>query len=149
MPRLNAADRERRDTLVFQMFLSGMSYRSIGRHERVGLSCRGVDLVVRRQLSASAQRRAVLTDEAIAVHVERLESLFSAAYADAVRGNHRAGELCRRLLDSIARVQGLLDGAERPPAEPPADVDDDCEVDEDGLDALERYRRDRALKYGN
>ena len=142
MPRMKAEERERRDALVFQMFLSGMPYRAIGRHERVQLSCRGVDLAVRRQLAASGQRRAVLTDEAVAVHIERLESLFSAAYADAVRGNVRAGEQCRRLLDSIARVQGLLDGAERLPAEPPPS-DDPPEVDVDGLDDLQRYRFDR------
>jgi hypothetical protein len=138
VPRLKAAERERRDALVFQMFLSGISYRAIGKHERVQLSCRGVDLAVKRQLAASAQRRAVLTDEAVSVHTERLESLFAAAYGDALRGNHRAGEQARRLLDSIGRLHGLVSGAERPPAEPP--LADDPEVDEDGMDELQRYR---------
>lgn len=147
MPRVSTAERERRDALILQLFLAGQSFRSIGRHERVQLSCRGVELAVKRQLAASAQRRAVLTDEAVAVHIERLESLFGVAYGDALRGNMRASEQCRRLLDSIGRLHGLVSGAERPPAEPPGD--DDSDDGDDGEDELQRWRREREAKYGS
>jgi hypothetical protein len=138
VPRVNADERARRDALVWQMFLAGVSYREIGKNPRVQLSCRGVELAVRRQMSGTAQRRNLLTDEAMAVHTERLESLFATAYAKAVSGNARAGEQCRRLLDQMARVRGLYAG----PGERPAtdDDDDSADVGEDGLDDLERFR---------
>jgi hypothetical protein len=120
------------------MFLAGVSYREIGKNPRVQLSCRGVELAVRRQMSGTAQRRNLLTDEAMAVHTERLESLFASAYAKAVSGNVRAGEQCRRLLDQMARVYGLYAGAgERPALD---DDDQDDHVGEDRLDDLQRYR---------
>ena len=103
------------------MFLAGVSYREIGKNPRVQLSCRGVELAVRRQMSGTAWRRNLLTDEAMAVHAERLESLFAAAYAKAVTGEVRAGEQCRRLLDQMARVHGLYAGAGDKPVSEDAD----------------------------
>ena len=41
MPRVKADERARRDALVWQMFLAGVSYREIGKNPRVQLSCRG------------------------------------------------------------------------------------------------------------
>lgn len=138
MPRAKGDERARRDALVWQMFLAGVSYREIGKNPRVRLSCRGVELAVRRQMSGTAQRRNLLTDEAMAVHTERLESLFAAAYAKAVTGNVRAGEQCRRLLDQMARVHGLYAGACENPM--PEDADDSDDVGADGLDDLQRFR---------
>lgn len=137
MPRVKAYERARRDALVWQMFLAGVSYREIGKNPRVQLSCRGVELAIRRQMSRTAQRRHMLTDEAMAVHTERLESLFAAAYAEAVSGDVRAGEQCRRLLDQMAHMHGLYAG---PGADFPAGGADDSDVGEDGLDDLERFR---------
>ncbi|HEX3289291.1 MAG TPA: hypothetical protein VHT50_32595 [Mycobacterium sp.] len=45
-----------------------------------------MELAVRRQMSGTAWRRNLLTDEAMAVHAERLESLFAAALR---QGCHR------------------------------------------------------------
>jgi hypothetical protein len=139
VPRVKADERARRDALVWQMFLAGVSYREIGKNPRVRLSCRGVELAVRRQMSGTAQRRNLLTNEAMAVHTERLESLFATAYAKAVSGNARAGEQCRRLLDQMARVHGLYAEAGEHPAFEDGD-DASADVGEDGLDDLERFR---------
>jgi hypothetical protein len=136
---VKADERARRDALVWQMFLADVAYREIGKNHRVQLSCRGVELAVRRQMSGTAQRRNLLTEEAMAVHTERLESLFAAAYAKAISGNLRAGEQCRRLLDQMARVHGLYSGRGDDPA--PEDADDRDDVGQDGLDDLERFRR--------
>ena len=50
-----------------------------------------------------------------AVHIDRLESLFRQAYGDAMRGNMRAGERCRRAPDSIVRPPGTDRADELPP----------------------------------
>jgi hypothetical protein len=138
VPRVSTEERSRRDALIWQLFLAGVSYRQIGKNPRVQLSCRGVELAVRRQISGTAERRNLLTDEAMAVHTERLERLFATAYGDAVRGNLRAGEQCRRLLDQMARVHGLYAGAAERSA--PEDANDSDDVGEDGMDDLQRYR---------
>jgi hypothetical protein len=119
------------------MFLAGVSYREIGKNPRVQLSCRGVELAIQRQMSRTAQRRDVLTDEAMAVHIERLETLFAGAYAKAVSGDVRAGEHCRRLLDQMARVHGLYAGRDNFVLE---DADHTDDVGQDGLDDLQRFR---------
>ncbi|WP_084055140.1 hypothetical protein [Mycobacterium avium] len=134
---MTAAERLARDQLVWQLFLAGVPYRKIGR--RVNLSCRGVELAVRRQLADTARRRNFMTEEAEALHNERLEALFAAAYGKAIEGNMRAQEQCRRLLAEMARVRGVDAFPGPVPVPPPAGDDDD---DDDGeVDELEAYRR--------
>jgi hypothetical protein len=103
------------------MFLAGVSYREIGKNPRVQLSCRGVELAVRRQMSGTAWRRNLLTDEAMAVHADVWRACSPRPYAKAVTGNVRAGEQCRRLLDQMARVHDLYAGAGDKPVSEDAD----------------------------
>jgi hypothetical protein len=137
--------RETRDALILQMFLSGITYRAIARHDMVQLSVAGVHKVVSRQMQLSAQRRDFLADNALDVHIERLESIFSANYRKAVTGDAKAGELCRRILDQLGRAHGI-DGRGEAPMPPPRDDDGDLEDEAD--DELGRYRKARESKYG-
>ena len=99
----------------------------------------------KRQLAARQRSLVNSDDQADAVQVERYESLFKVAYAEAMAGDMRAQEQRRRLLLELVRLRGIeAAGALSFPAPPVDDVDDD---DEDGLDDLEAYRQRRAAKY--
>ena len=101
-----AVERARRDARVVKLFLAGASYRDIC--AVVGLrSPQSVGNIVARELSGSAQRRDLLTDEAFAVWQERSERLFRAHWGRALDGNYRSAELCRKLLGQQAQVYGL------------------------------------------
>ncbi|WP_141681158.1 hypothetical protein [Mycobacterium malmoense] len=146
---MKAVERERRNAQVLQLWLGGASHRGIAR--AVGLrSHRSVGNIVAAALGATTERRDLLAGEAFAVWQERTERLFRANRSAALDGNHRSGELCRKLLANMALVYGLhqrvrvaatqLDAVEPEPV--PADTD------EDGLDMLARMRRDHARTLG-
>lgn len=147
MPRVSAKERETRDALVMRMFIAGVPYRDIGK--RVNVSAPMVHKIVKKEMRASALRRDFLGDNALDVHVERLESLYAANYAKAVSSDGppaerlKAGELCRRILSDLGRVQGLYDGvlpATIPPARDSGD-DDDEDGDSDELSAWRKKTR--------
>ncbi|VBA47922.1 hypothetical protein [Mycobacterium attenuatum] len=137
--RLDAAARQARDELALRLFLGGLPYREIGKH--VDLSVGGVHKVVSRMLQRHAPRRELLLDEAVAIYLERLESLWAATYPRAVKGDVRAVEACRRLLDQLGRAQGLYGSAASAPL-----VRDDVPLPEDDGepdDELEAWRKRR------
>lgn len=123
------------------------AYRDIG--SRVNLSAAGVHKVIRRQLRLSAELRDELdTKGAVESYLARMEALLSSSWPKALRGDLRAADQCRRALDSMARVQGIVPSlSERLLPDRLDDGDSDDDEEEDGLDELERWRRDRALKY--
>lgn len=66
---MKAAERERRNAQVLQLFLGGASHRTIAR--AVGLrSHRSVGNIVEAALGSCTDRRELLTDEAFAVWQE-------------------------------------------------------------------------------
>jgi hypothetical protein len=142
MPTMKAAERERRNAQVLQLFLGGASHRTIARV--VGLrSHRSVGNIVAAALGSTTDRRDLLTDEAFAVWQERSERLFQANWGRALDGNYRAAELCRKLLAQMALVYGLAQEVSL--AGTRADVVEvDPEPDDEDLDVLARMRADRA-----
>lgn len=102
---MNAAERADRDQLILRLWIAGGSYPRIAKV--VGLTPRRVEQIVKAALAAGASRRALLADEALAVHQERSERLFEAHWALALKGDHRSAELCRRMLDQNAKLHGL------------------------------------------
>jgi hypothetical protein len=139
MPRLSGEERATRDLLVLRMHLAGMVYRDIG--SRVGLSVGGVHKVIRRQLRQSAYRRDDLADDAVEQYLSRMEVLLAANWPKAIKGDARSTEQCRRMLDSMARVQGIVPSlAER--VIPIRDDDDDGDDDGEGNE-LEAWRKRR------
>jgi hypothetical protein len=143
--RLSTAERQARDTLVLRMYLAGVTYRDIG--HKVSLSAAGVHKVIKRQLRQSADRRDELeSDAAVESYLSRMEALLSASWPKALRGDTRATDQCRRVLDSMAKVQGIVQSV----SERLVPVDDDSnDEDDDGeeLDELQAYRLNRAAKY--
>ncbi|EFG73701.1 hypothetical protein HMPREF0591_6388 [Mycobacterium parascrofulaceum ATCC BAA-614] len=91
MPRVSNDARPDRDDLVVTSYLTGRSFRAIGRDPRFQLSDRGARLAVRRGLVTSPPPKHLL------------ERLMADAYQGSVRGDVRAKEQLRRL-------QRLIDG---------------------------------------
>lgn len=142
MPRVNAQQRRARDALIWQLFLAGTPYRTIAGHPQVQLSCRGVELAIRRQLAATDGQRSLMSTQADAVAVERYEALYRVAYAKAVKGDLRALDQARRLQNEISRLQGLT-AAAAIPLPPPGSGSDDEDGDADDVrvfDELESWR---------
>jgi hypothetical protein len=136
--RLSGEERATRDVLVLRMHLAGVTYRDIA--SRVGLSIAGVHKVVKRQLRQSADRRDDLADDAVEAYLARMEVLLAANWGKAVRGDVRSTEQCRRMLDSMARVQGIVPWL----AERVVPIRDDDDGDADGDDnELEAWRKRR------
>ncbi|WP_139797750.1 hypothetical protein [Mycobacterium noviomagense] len=140
MPRVSAEQRRARDALIWQLFLAGTPYRTIAGHPQVRLSCRGVELAIRRQLAATDGQRSLMSNQADAVAVERYEALYRVAYAKAVKGDLRALDQARRLQNEISRLQGLTAAAAAVPLPPPVSGSDDDNVADEPYDELEQWR---------
>lgn len=137
---MTAAEREQRNQEVLRLFLAGVSYRQIG--SVVGLrSVSGVHRIVQSGLRAGAQRRALLTDEAFALHVERSERLLQAHWGPALKGDHKSADICRKMLDQNARLYGLYAEATTSLPAPTAQIDDDGEGQDDVLRLRAARRR--------
>lgn len=135
--RLTGEPRQARDELVWSMFVAGVPYRAIGK--RTDLSLGGVHKAVTRMLASRAPRRRLLLDEAVAVYQERLEALWASAWLRAVNGDPRSQELCRKLLDQMARSNGIYASGE------PLVRDNQPDDDDDEDDELTAWRKRREL----
>jgi predicted transcriptional regulator len=125
---VDKSEREARHDLILNLRQAGVPYRDIAR--RVGLSKSMVHKMVKRQLAEDTEREEDLEDVSTTEHVGRLQALRRAVWAKALKGDFRAVELCRRLLDSEARVKGLNTSvAER--LKPYRDDDDNADFDDD------------------
>jgi hypothetical protein len=144
---VKAAERAERDADVLRLFMAGATYAQIARAvsaEGDKITLVRVDQIVKRELAASARRRTLLTDEALAVHQERQERLFQAHWGPALKGDHRSAEICRKMLDQNARLYGLYaDALPSLPAPTPTGAD---EIPENVTPAneLERLRAARS-----
>lgn len=102
---MKASERAARDQDVLRLWIAGASFSRIA--QAVGLTSRRVEQIVKAALAAGASRRALLSEEALAVHQERHERLFEAHWGLALKGDHKSAELCRRMLDQNAKLHGL------------------------------------------
>lgn len=146
---MKAAERAEREQRALAMFVGGATYLQIAKQLELRTAS-AAHKIVQKALAQSAQRRALLSDEALAIHQERQERLLLAHWGRATspdsNGNvdHRSAEICRRILAQQARLYGLDDDgnsalpAPTPTAPPPGEGD---EEPEDELSRL-RARRD-------
>lgn len=155
---MKAAERAERDQKILRLWIAGASYPRIA--QSVHISARQAERIVRAALAEGASRRALLSEEALAVHQERLavhlerhEQLLNAHLEPALAGDHRSAEICRRLLDQNARLldqnarlHGLYGDAS--PALPapttPLTSEDDGREDEEPGDELSKLRARRS-----
>lgn len=137
---MNAADREQRDARALELFVGGATYRQIA--ATIGVkSTRTAHTIVQRALVDSAQRRALLTDEALAIHQERQERLLLAHWKRALDGDHRSAEICRRILAQQSRLYGLDDmNAPLPAPTLQLDGDDEQQQGEEPTNELAKLR---------
>lgn len=137
---MKAAERQARDDDILRLFMAGATYRQIAKALNSSLAT--VSRTVATQLAAGAQRRELLSDQALAVHTERTERLFQAHWTKALGGDHRSAEICRKILAQQARLHGLEVDAAPLPAPTGALTDDDNAEDEpqDDLSKLRAAR---------
>ncbi|MFA4050908.1 Uncharacterised protein [Mycobacteroides abscessus subsp. massiliense] len=135
--------RAKRDAQVLQLFIAGVPYRQIG--ERHNITHTAVEKIVQREMAKAAKRRDYLADQALAMHVERSEALFRAHFGNALNGDVKAAEFCRRLLAQQTRLYGLdaaTPGMNEPPNLPDPDDEGD-DGDEAPVSDLDDWRRKR------
>lgn len=132
--------RDRRNTLVMQFFFAGWSEREIARHHSVQLTPGHVHWVINKELKKLAGRHQLLSDKAMPMYIERLESLFKVAYSKALQGDLKAVEVARRIAEQQARLWNLEEDG-RMQAPPPAVNDQELEEPENELAAFRAKRR--------
>lgn len=133
-------EREKRNYLIFARFLAGHSEREIGR--AVGLTGTRIHQILKAELKEASRHRQLLTDEALAVYQDRLEMLVKATWPGVVRGELKAIEEARRLMEQQARLYNFEE--QRQPLLPSSAerelIPDDDAIDPDKLDELSRFR---------
>ena len=152
---MKAAEREARNARALALFVGGATYRQIA--AAIGLrSTSAAHTIVQQALAASAQRRALLSDEALAIHQERQERLLLAHWQRALGSNdpdnpvdpdHRSAEIVRRILGQQAKLYGL-DADPAPLPAPTAKLTGQDADDEEEQDDLARLRARRAPSAG-
>lgn len=101
---MRAAERLARDERVMALFYGGRSYRDIA--AAVGLrSPQSVGNIVSREIGRAG--RHPRTEFARAVWLERSELLWQRQWPRAEAGDHRAAEICLRLLFDRVRFHGV------------------------------------------
>ena len=127
---MKAAGRAERDAEALRLFLSGHNFREIGL--LLGFTARRANQIVQGQLAEAAaeKRRALFSEQALAIHQERTERLFQQQWERAEQGDQQAAALCDRILERNAKLYGLVEKIT--PARPvaAADVDDEGPQDE-------------------
>lgn len=143
---MKAAEREERNARALALFVGGATYRQIAL--TIGLrSTSAAHTLVQKALAESAQRRLLLSDEALSIHQERQERLLLAHWNRALGGpdrepDHRSAEICRRILAQQARLYGL-DADPTPLPAPTQPLPGNGDDDEEQMNDLDRIRARR------
>lgn len=128
--------REVRDGLILNLFLSGWSEREIAKHPRIALSSPRVHHIIVEQLGKAAERFGLISEKALIVYSERLEMLLKAIWNRAVGDKDpKAIEVARRLLEQQSRLYQISDDRMAMPLAPMGDN----ELSDDVAD-LQRWR---------
>jgi hypothetical protein len=132
--------RERRNTLIMQFFFAGWSEREIARHHSVAVTPGRVHQIIAEEMKKLAGRHDLLSDQALPMYIERLETLLKATWPKAVSGDLKAVEVARRLLEQQARLWNLEEEGKLPALPPMSDQELE---DDDAADQLAKYRARR------
>jgi hypothetical protein len=128
--------REVRDGLILNLFLSGWTEREIAKHPRIALSAGHTHVVIVKQLEKAAERFGLISEKALIVYSERLEMLIKAIWTRAVSDRDpKAIEVARRLLEQQSRLYQISDERMAMPLAPMGDN----ELSDDVVE-LQRYR---------
>lgn len=135
-PHLSPEEKERRDGLILNLFLSGWTEREIAGHQRIDLSNAQVHRIIVQQLETAAERYGLISEKALIVYSERLEMLIKAIWPKAAGDKDpKAIEVARRLLEQQSKLYQISDDSKGMPMAPMGDNEFADEVVE-----LQRYR---------
>ncbi len=85
---------------ALDMFVAGATVRQIA--DRLAMTATAVEKAIRGGMATSSLQRGRLADEAPTLFLERTDALFRAHFPQALRGDHRSAEICRRILETPA-----------------------------------------------
>lgn len=139
---MKAPERAERDQNALRLWVAGATFPQIA--TAVGLSVRQVERVVKKELAAGAARRSMLTDAALELHQERTERLFQAYWGPALKGDHKAADICRKMLADNARLNNLYADALPSLPAPTSTSGVVADEDEEPADDLARIRARRS-----
>jgi hypothetical protein len=123
-PALSKEQREARDAIILQLFLSGHSEREIAKHQRIKLSPGRVHTIIVEQLEKAGERFGLISEKALIVYSERLEMLIRAIWGRAYSDQDpKAIEVARRLLEQQSRLYQISDDNRGMPLPPMGDND--------------------------
>jgi hypothetical protein len=136
-PTLPKEEREKRDALILNLFLSGWSEREIARHQRINLTNGRVHQIIVIELDKAAKRFGLISEKALIVYSERLEMLIRAIWPKATGSEKDAKsiEVARRLLAQQSQLYQLSSEGLGMPLPPMGDN----ELSEDVVE-LQEYR---------
>jgi hypothetical protein len=118
------------------LFVAGNSDNEIGR--LVNLTGMRVNQIIKQELKNAARHHELLTDQALAIYVTRLETLLKAVWPKVAQQDLKAIEVARRLLEQQARLYDLEE--DKMPALPPMSDQDLSDDENDPRDELSKYR---------
>jgi hypothetical protein len=138
-PAETKEERDQRNYLIFQRFIAGWSERDIAR--AANITPTRVHQILQSELKNSARHNALLTEEARAVYVGRLETLIKAVWPKVLQQDVKAIVAAARLLEQKAQFDGSA-----AVAVPPMPTVGGGEGDMDDMDELTRFRMQRNKK---
>jgi hypothetical protein len=109
--RITREQRAKRDATIMRLFIAGVSENEIAAHHSVGLHQSVVHRIIKKEIQDAAEHRELLSDQALAIYVDRLEALLRAAWPKALSGDAKGIEVARRLMEMYGRLYGLEDEA--------------------------------------
>ena len=141
-PQLPRQERERRDSAILRAFLGGATEREIAQLRSVNLSPSRVHRIIVEQLDIAAERFGLISERALVVYNERLETLIKSIWARATGtdADPKAIEIARRLLEQQGKLFQLTDDNRGMPMPPMGDNELSQEV-ADLVEYRERHRR--------
>ena len=108
---LSATQREARNQMVLNLFLAGCPPRAIATRPQVKLHVRSVTRIIKAELDRATKDHILNNENAMIIHLARMESLVRAAFEHVNDGDLKAIEVTRRLLHDQSDIYELAGAA--------------------------------------
>lgn len=90
---------------VLDLFIAGATVRQIA--ERLTMTAPAVEEAIRDGMGLASGSRDRLADMTRVLLHERIDALFRAHFPQALRGDHRSAEVCRRVIDQQIQLSEM------------------------------------------
>lgn len=98
------AKREELTGKVFELRKAGIDFRTIG--NRLGISVSTAHKYFKAEITRLQKENTEIAKDYQMLQLKRLEAILTQAFSEALKGNLKAVESARRVLDSISRLTG-------------------------------------------